>query len=762
MNKAITDGVLLMPPQFAQGLDVWSSGNGTPGADTYDGDPNAAFVPADQDFGGCIEILKTNATQKLRYMGETPLLAGCYLRVTARVKAVSGNLPNVRVAAWAGASGGTHVDGVTEVGPSVPLTTYGEVVEVSAIIGAGNRAGVDMVWGADALYGHFGIDLTGASGGVVRIDDIVIEDITHVFHRTMMNWVDVRDFGAVGDGVTDDAAAFEAADAAAAGRRVLISEGTYFLGTSVTFDNHVEFEGTVTMASDDYLTLTKDFHLSPYIDAFGSEEEGFKRAFQALLNNADHESLDLGGRRISISQPIDMAAAVGNKDEFAQRRVIRNGQLYVTGTSVWDPEVVTSQATYSASASRTLTNVVNVANIPVGSLVTGNGVGREVYVKSKNLATQEITLSQPLFDGEGTQNFTFTRFKYLLDFSNFKKLASFSLADIEFQCNSKASGIMLAPNGLIFHLKDCWITRPRDRGVTSIGDGCQGMLIDRCNFATPEGDTPAQDRTTVAINTNANDVKIRNNRASQFRHFVVIGGANSIITGNHFFQGDAVSAGLRTAGIVLTQTHCSTLIDGNYCDNAFIEWTNEYDPSPNFTGGYSFSALSITDNVFLSGDVAPWFSYIVVKPHGAGHFLAGLTVTGNKFRSINGPIDRVERIDTSFADLDMSKGKLVLFEGNTYNAVETPAFNPLVITHSENSASATWDIDTEGKLPFGGRARGVDSLIMLGKIKNQNNVGIYSAPYVSLEQGANGDHVHVSWETPVHGDVVVTVRMDSV
>lgn len=76
MNKAITDGVLLMPPAFENGLDVWSSGDGTPGSDTYDGSLNAAFVPADQDFGGCLELLKTDTVQKLRYMGETPLLPG--------------------------------------------------------------------------------------------------------------------------------------------------------------------------------------------------------------------------------------------------------------------------------------------------------------------------------------------------------------------------------------------------------------------------------------------------------------------------------------------------------------------------------------------------------------------------------------------------------------------------------------------------------------------------------------------------------------
>ena len=200
MNKAITDGVQLMPPAFANGLDVWSSGNGTPGSDTYQGAANAVFVPADQDFGGSLEIQKTDSTQKLRYMGEIPLLPGCYLQIKARVKAVSGNLPNVRIAAWAGGAGGQHVGGVTENGASTTLTSYGEVVEVTAIVGAGLRGGVDMVWGPGALYGHFGLDLTGASGGVVRVDDIEIIDITSAYHRDMMSMVDVRDLAPLATG----------------------------------------------------------------------------------------------------------------------------------------------------------------------------------------------------------------------------------------------------------------------------------------------------------------------------------------------------------------------------------------------------------------------------------------------------------------------------------------------------------------------------------------------------------------------------------
>ena len=258
MNKAITDGLVLMPTPFADGLGVWSSGDGTPGSDTYAGSGSGVFVPADQDFSGCLEITKGQEPTKLRYMGETTVLPGCYLLVKTRVKAVSGPLPSVRIAAWAGGAGGAHVGGLTETGPAVALTQYGEVVEVSAIIGTGFRTGVDMSW-PGAIYGHIGLDLIGANGGVVRVDDISIEDITGVFIRDMMGVVDVRDYGAKGDGVTDDSAAFEAADADAQGREVLVSAGVYHLADHVTIENQIRFEGTVTIPTDKRLIFQKNF-----------------------------------------------------------------------------------------------------------------------------------------------------------------------------------------------------------------------------------------------------------------------------------------------------------------------------------------------------------------------------------------------------------------------------------------------------------------------------------------------------------------------
>lgn len=761
MNKAITDGIGFMPPAFADGLGVWSSGDGTPGSDTYEGSPDAAFVPSDADFGGALELLKTRATMKLRYMGQTPLLPGCYLRIRARVKAVSGTLPDVRIAGWAGGPGEVHVAGLAETGPEVTLTAYGDVVEVSAIVGSGARGGVDMAWGTTPIYGHFGLDLTGPSGGVVRIDDIEIEDVTGIFLRDMIGAVDVRDFGAMGDGVTDDHAAFAAADAAALGREVLVPEGTHFLGDSVTMQSPVRFLGTVSMPADKVLTLMRDFGLPAYVAAFGDAGLGFRKAFQSLISSPYHVELDMAGMKIDLRAPVDLAAAAPNVSAFAQRRVISNGQFSVVAGASWDTDSIAAQASYSASRRYELSNVANVASIPVGALVEGAGVGREVYVRARNVAAETLELSRPLFDAEGTQIFTFRRFKYMLDFSGFDKISKFTLSNLDFLCRNGCNGVMLAPRGVSFHIRDCWFTGPRERGVTSPGEGCQGMMVDRCQFLSDEQSVLVPARQSVGLNTNGNDVKIRDNRCAYFRHFAVIGGTSSVISGNHIFQGDAADPGPRSAGLVMAHTNSRATISGNYIDNCSIEWTNEHDEAPDFANEFSFSQMSITNNNFLSQSSAPSFNYIVVKPYGPGHFITGLIVTGNSFRLIDGNIDRVEGIDTSFAGLDYSRFRNIVFAGNAYNNVDRPVESPQVLRHTEASASATWVIEADPYLPFDAWARTVESVTPEGAIRTGGGAAHFGMPYAEVQQGPEKDRVHLRWAEAVRGTVVVRVRIDN-
>ena len=174
---------------------------------------------------------------------------------------------------------------------------------------------------------------------------------------------------------------------------------------------------------------------------------------------------------------------------------------------------------------------------------------------------------------------------------------------------------MLPRAGLLFQLRDCYVTCPCHRGITSIGIGCKGMLIDDF-FHTADNEKPAQDRESIALNANSNDVKLRNNWTSHLRHFAELRGSYSVISSNHFYQGDRFQNGLRLAGIVLAQANINSSIVGNYIDNCSLQWTNEHDTIPDYQLGFGFSALSVTNNVFLCSDTADWFSYIVIKPYG--------------------------------------------------------------------------------------------------------------------------------------------------
>ena len=760
MNKAITDGIVFQPLPFSAGLGVWSSGDGTPGSDTYATSGTGVFVASDQDFGGCLEIQKTSTVQKVRYMGETPILPGCYLRITARVKAVAGPLPSVRIAGWAGRNGGAAANVPTSVGPSKPLTAYGQVVEVSAIVGIGDRTGVDLVW-ANANYGHFGIDLTGPSGGLVRLDDITIEDYTVAFLRDIMGSVDVRDYGAKGDNVTDDSAAFEAADAAANGREVVVSEGVYRLAQDVTIQSRIRFVGRVTQVASKRFILQKDFNYQTYVDAFEDEELAFKKAYQALLNFSDHESLDLNGRRVTLSGPVDMQACDPSRTTFATRRVIRNGQFQPADGAAWNTSSVASQATYSPGNPNTLSNVVNVANVQVGSLVLGAGVGREVYVTSRNLGAQTLQLSGALYDAAGTQNFTFRRHKYLLDFSGYDSLSQFVIDDVEFQCNGTASAIMLAPQGLTFHVRDCFFTKPKDRGLTSPGFGCQGMMIDRCQFISNEQSARVQDRTTICFNANANDVKIRDNRAALFKHFCVIAGGGTTVTGNHWFHGDTENGGVRRGGMVFTQPNCRAAITGNYIDNCFIEWTNESEPNPAFTTGLSFGGLTITGNHFVCINVNAGFNFIVIKPYGPGHFLHGLSVISNVFRTFQGNINRIEAIDTTYADLDFGRTRQVSFIGNVYHGINDEVFNPAYLSHTQSTPSNQWIATTAPSLPFLGRARYIESVTADGPLQTAGGQVVNQSPFADNNYGSDMRNVRFVFDQALRGTIRYVARMDN-
>ena len=535
--------------------------------------------------------------------------------------------------------------------------------------------------------------------------------------------------------------------------------GVFRLTSDVTINSRIRFEGTLSMPSNRRLTLTRNFDLDTYGQAFGSELEGFKRALASLFFFTDYVTLDLSGRRVDLVEPIDVAALAGITS-FTNRRVVRNGSLNAVAGPNWTTQDVTSVATYSAATNTTLTNVANVANIPVGALVIGTGVGREVYVTARNIGAGTVTISQPLYAAVGTRTYTFRRFKYMLDFSGFSLLSRFELEDIEFNCIGIGSGVLMPMSGSTHRFISCTFNRPLDRGISSAGTGCQGMFVDMCQFLSNEQSLPAQDRTTIAMNVQANDVKLRNNRVVRFAHFAIINGTGHLIHANHFFQGDNETAGVRRAGLVFTQTNVSTVVTGNYVDNCFIEWGNEHDSAPEENGEFSFGGLNIVGNVFIASDTTPAFRWIVVKPYGPGHFFSGLSISGNSFRCFGVVVDRVDMVDTTFATLDFTRSRNVRVEGNSFNNVTQWIINPVLVAHTQNTAAETWNVSAGGFVPFGGRIRMVEAVAPEGLITNASNAARYVFPYSVPGTGVTGNEAQVRWGEAVRGKALVNLRMD--
>ena len=218
--------------------------------------------------------------------------------------------------------------------------------------------------------------------------------------------------------------------------------------------------------------------------------------------------------------------------------------------------------------------------------------------------------------------------------------------------------------------------------------------------------------------------------------------------------------GPRVGGVIFTNPNLKSVVTGNYVDNCFFELTNEHDANPDFSNEYSFGGITFTGNIFTANDVANWFTWFVIKPYGPGHFIHGLSVTGNTFKAINGAIDRIERVDDSIAPLDYTRTRNVTFSGNTFNGVSQRTINPVTLEFDQPSNERVWTLNVSGYLPFDGYARTVSSVVTEGKIENEANETIYAFPYVWTNVGAGQDHVQLTWPEKCRGTVQVTARVD--
>jgi hypothetical protein len=173
MPRGFRPDLDLTPPGFAEGLEDWSRGDGTPDSPTYEAVPHARLVPSDPDFGLCLELRKVEPVQRLRYMGEMPFLPETRIEVSVRLKVLHGPLPTVRIAAWPGVHG-RRIEDLPSTGPARPVRSAGTVDTFSGVIACAPGPGVDLVWDERPLYAHVGIDILGLNGAVLRIENLKV------------------------------------------------------------------------------------------------------------------------------------------------------------------------------------------------------------------------------------------------------------------------------------------------------------------------------------------------------------------------------------------------------------------------------------------------------------------------------------------------------------------------------------------------------------------------------------------------------------
>ncbi|MEL6793357.1 MAG: right-handed parallel beta-helix repeat-containing protein, partial [Pseudomonadota bacterium] len=492
--------------------------------------------------------------------------------------------------------------------------------------------------------------------------------------------------------------------------------------------------------------------------AFKDERIALEKALQTLINDNDHDGLDLEGRTVDVDRPIDVHAAVGNRSSFTARRTIRNGRIRAVDSPFWASIGVTRNANY-VSGAKTLTGISSAGDVEVGAIVTGAGVGREIYVRSVNASAGEVTLSKPLFAAAANQNYAFVRHKYILDFAGFNFLSNFELSGVSLEGGGFASCLILPPDGFNWRIHNSWFMRPKDRGITSCGNGDFAMSIENCEFHSNEQDTANGNRTTIALNCNANDNRIRHCRGARFLHFAVLGGTNIMFQSNHIYQGSEGSSS-RLAGVVFTETKINSTVSGNYIDNCWIEWSNEH--AVNISSSSIFGSLTVNDNLFFASNVAEAsFRFLYLKPFASGMGLVDLSVTDNTFRVSGGSINRAEGVLSDGGSLDPDRFKNIRFAGNGFEAVNTAAQNPLRVEYSlaSGSASNAWFVNSNGQLPFNGPARNVDAVVATSEIRNGGGGGVTAMPWTQSQQGG-GSLIRLNWPQAVHGSVAVTMRGD--
>lgn len=137
-----------------------------------------------------------------------------------------------------------------------------------------------------------------------------------------------------------------------------------------------------------------------------------------------------------------------------------------------------------------------------------------------------------------------------------------------------------------------------------------------------------------------------------------------------------------------------------------------------------------------------------------------MNVSGNVFKSLYNKIDRIERVDTSFGDLNYNRMRNVHFSGNSLVGVNHFVQNPLTITYTQATASRTWTLPVIEGLPFQSWAKNAKSVLLTSPLTLADGTQVQDMPWVQTEVGTAKRQLRLNWGHVVKGRVVLQLRMD--
>lgn len=556
--------------------------------------------------------------------------------------------------------------------------------------------------------------------------------------------VDVRAFGAAGDGKADDSAAFERAAASAGPGGIVVPEGLFRLARDVVLDVPVSCAGRIEQPPGCRLVLRRNLDYPSYAAAFGPEA-ALERAVAGLLAAEGPASLDLRGERIALDRPLDVARWAGPL-AAGGRKTIRNGTIAAAPGPGWEIEDLRSRARFDPARPGMLSGVAEIERIRPGAAVTGPGLGRGLLVGAIDRETQRARLSRPGWGDADFALYTFRRTGYALDFSGLERLGELGLEDIRLELGDLAGGVLLPARHGRLRATRLAVCAPSGAGLAALG-GDGDLDLDQCRVESGAAEG------ALGVSGAGARLRLAGCVFEGFGVAAILGGRGNLVTGCRFAGGGTG----RATALLVTRRDARLQAVGNAFDGCGIDWTDEHEPRFDTGRKAGFGGLGLLGNAFEASDVAAHESWLILRAHRRAQPIRDLAVIGNSFAAWGGGAARAETVCATGAPLDLADMRGINWHGNVCRGVEHPAANPVTREFAVKIPLRVWTLAPRPLLPFG--AVPVDVVSVVGiDLRSASGEPVRDSP--AAEIAPETGRVRLRFARPVSGRVRVTLRCD--